>query len=139
MYWLSQNDVRNDLVASSIHRERFILIIRHLHFAHTPSEGDLGWKIQPVLTHMNRVFEKYVQMSENFSVDESMIEYFGPHQFKQYIKGKPIRYGFEVWMLCSSTGPCHRFSLYSGRTVRSERVSLGETVVQEMMSIVPSG
>ncbi len=31
-----------------------------------------------------------------FSVDEVMIPYFGSHSSKQFIYGKPIRYGYKV-------------------------------------------
>ena len=29
-------------------------------------------------------------------MDEVMIPYYGRHSAKQYIRGKPIRYGFKV-------------------------------------------
>ncbi|KAJ8912152.1 hypothetical protein NQ315_006116 [Exocentrus adspersus] len=33
-----------------------------------------------------------------------MIPYYGKHYAKQYIKGKPIRFGFKNWALCTSNG-----------------------------------
>lgn len=139
LYWSTDNDVRNSLVCASIHRDRFFLIIRNLHFAHRVCTNDPGWKIRPLLNHLNEAFEKYMQMIDTLSIDESMIEYFGPHHFKQFIQGKPIRYGFKVWTLCSSTGACHKFVLYTGRTPREDGISLGEAVVHEMASNIPPG
>lgn len=139
MYWSSNIDLKNDLVASSMSRDRFLLIIKHLHFAHESDAADKAWKVRPLMNHFNSVFEKYVQMNHFLSVDESMIEYFGPHPGKQFIKGKPIRYGFKVWTLCSSTGPCHRFDLYTGKSERQDGVGLGEGVVMKLSSSVPPG
>ena len=110
-----------------------------MHFAHNTDTDDPGWKIRPLLNHLNGVFKKYIQMIESLSIDESMIEYFGPHHFKLFVQGKPIRYGFKVWTLCSSTGACHKFVLYTRRTPRADGTSLGEAVVHEMASNIPPG
>ncbi len=39
-----------------------------------------------------------------FSCDEVMVPYYGRHSTKQYIHGKPVRYGYKVWALCTSGG-----------------------------------
>lgn len=79
-------------------------------------------------------------MSDKLCVDESMIQYFGHHPSKQFILGKPIRYGFKMWMLCSSTGACHHFELYLGAgEPRPKGVSLGESVVMNMSKHIPAG
>ncbi|KRY70210.1 PiggyBac transposable element-derived protein 3 [Trichinella pseudospiralis] len=36
------------------------------------------------------------------SIDKSMIPYFGHHFAKMYNEGKFIRFGYKIWMLCSS-------------------------------------
>ena len=37
-------------------------------------------------------------------VDESIIPYYGKHGTKQFIRGKPIRFGFKLWCITSSEG-----------------------------------
>lgn len=37
-------------------------------------------------------------------IDESMVSYKGHHGAKMFIRGKPIRFGYKDWMLCSSDG-----------------------------------
>ncbi|KAK9703448.1 Transposase IS4 [Popillia japonica] len=34
---------------------------------------------------------------QDHSVDEAMVPYYGRHGCKQYIHGKPIRYGYKLW------------------------------------------
>jgi DNA excision repair protein ERCC-6 len=36
-----------------------------------------------------------------FSIDDSMVPYFGRQECKQYIRGKPIQFGYKIW--CGAT------------------------------------
>ena len=48
---------------------------------------------------------------------EHMVRYYGHHCMKQFIHGKPIRYGFKQWaMCCEEAGYCFHFELYEGKT-----------------------
>ena len=58
---------------------------------------------------------------------------------KQFLKGKPIRYGYKVWMLCSSTGQCHHFKVYTGAEDRNPEYEVGESVLLSMAEFVPPG
>jgi hypothetical protein len=33
-------------------------------------------------------------VTHNLSIDEAMVSYYGHHSAKQYMKGKPIKFGF---------------------------------------------
>ena len=78
-------------------------------------------------------------LEEYLSIDESMIPYNGKHYAKQFIRGKPIHFGFKMWALCSKYGFLHWFGLYLGKNVtdgreRSERnVGLGCNVVLKLI------
>lgn len=66
---------------------------------------------------MNLLCQKYQQwgfMHEKLSIDEAMIKYFGHHSSKQFIRGKPVRFGFKNWMLTSSCGYLYNFDTYCG-------------------------
>ena len=39
---------------------------------------------------------------QELSVDESMVPYYGRHSTKQHFRGKPIRFGYKVWILCAT-------------------------------------
>ncbi|KAK9694560.1 Transposase IS4 [Popillia japonica] len=45
---------------------------------------------------------------------ESMIPYFGQHSCKQFIKGKPIRYGYKFWVGATDKGYIVWFEPYQG-------------------------
>ena len=44
-----------------------------------------------------------------------MIPYYGKHYAKQFIRGKPIRFGFKNWALCTSSGYMMAFDIYVGK------------------------
>ena len=44
---------------------------------------------------------KYVPNETRFSFDKSMYPYYGRHECKQYVRAKPIRFGYKFW--CGAT------------------------------------
>lgn len=56
------------------------------------------------------MIDKFIYLS----IDEQMVPYFGRHSCKMYIKGKPIRFGFNLWCLYSSKGYLFSCSPYGG-------------------------
>lgn len=73
-------------------------------------------------------------MSENVSIDESMIKFKGRSSLKQYLPKKPIKRGFKVWTLADSkNGYVYDFEIYKGKD-SERRSSLGEHVVKKFVS-----
>ncbi|KAJ8936526.1 hypothetical protein NQ318_022614 [Aromia moschata] len=48
-----------------------------------------------------------------------MIEYYGRHGCKQYIHGKPIRFGYKVWCMNAKNGYLINFETYQGTISKS--------------------
>lgn len=48
------------------------------------------------------------------SYDESMIKYYERHGCKQFIRGKPIRFGYKVWCLRAKNSYLANFEVYQG-------------------------
>ena len=55
-------------------------------------------KIRPFMDILNKNFNPLGSAfgTMNVSIDESMIPYFGRHPTKQFIRGKPIRWGYKA-------------------------------------------
>ncbi|KAF2888580.1 hypothetical protein ILUMI_17593 [Ignelater luminosus] len=51
------------------------------------------------------------------SIDESMIPCFGPHECKQFIRGKPVRFDSKAWVMALTAGYCLNFDIYQARLV----------------------
>lgn len=111
MYWETRADSHNELISSAMKIRDFEYQLRYLHFADNSKndEKDKFYKVRPIFEVLNNTSSQFASLFNNFSIDESMIPYFGNNSSKQFIRGKPIRYGYKVWSLCSSEG----FSLWS--------------------------
>lgn len=75
--------------------------------------------------------------AEELSIDEQMVPYFGRHSCKMYIRGKPIRFGYKLWCLCSASGYLYSFIPYCGASDDYDKtVGLGADVVMRLLENV---
>ncbi|XP_030753599.1 piggyBac transposable element-derived protein 2-like [Sitophilus oryzae] len=127
MYWSLDEDLGVKIVSGSISRNRFLEIKRYLHFADNDkiNKNDKMFKLRPLMDILNKNFRQWGFFHKSLSVDEAMVKYFGHHSAKQFIRGKPVRFGFKDWMLCSSTGYCYAFDTYCGKNSEKKGQSLG--------------
>ncbi|KAK9752887.1 Transposase IS4 [Popillia japonica] len=100
MYW-STEKVNVSIVSDAIRRDRFRQIVKYLHCADNakPNYNDKMWKLRPLMDYLRVNFTKNFSLEEHLNFDESMVTYFGRHPSKQFIHGKPIRFGCKVWCL----------------------------------------
>jgi hypothetical protein len=100
MLWEKKPDCHNQLVADSVRRAEVDAVLQCLHFNdNCQMNGEDGYyKVRPIFDNLNRCSKYSTHLSKDgrYSVDEMMIPYYGRHSSKQYIRGKPVRYGFKV-------------------------------------------
>ncbi|GFY71938.1 piggyBac transposable element-derived protein 2 [Trichonephila inaurata madagascariensis] len=128
-------------------RNRYLGIKSMIHFADNKESmsqaNDRSFKIRKLITEMNANFQKWGIFDKHLSIGEMMFRYYGHHYFKQYIKGKPIRFGYKMWALCGNNGYFYNFDLYFGKevvdaasTVVLSKKPLGARVVKKMLQPV---
>ena len=141
MFWENSPDVRNAAVADAMPRNRFDECFRYLHFANNESldSSDRYAKVRPLFTNLNEKFLLYFSHENCLSVDESMIPYYGRHGLKQHIHGKPIRFGYKVWCLCTSSGYLVQAEPYqeANTSVSITELGMGGLVVADLISELP--
>ncbi|KRX67486.1 Calcium uptake protein 3, mitochondrial [Trichinella sp. T9] len=79
---------------------------------------------------------KHGMFHEKLSVDESIVPYFGRHAAKMFLKGKPIRFGYTVWMLCGNDGYPYHMIIYQGKEIHASKVPLSTRVISNMVDII---
>ena len=80
---------------------------------------------------------------QHLSVDKSMVPYFGKHGAKQYIRGKPIKFGYKLWVLAKPLGYCVQFRSYVGKAIHLDvygniGLEVGRAVVAHLLKCIPS-
>ena len=98
---------------------RFEKIHQYLHFHGSMNidPKDKVFKVRPTLDHFNKKFGAFfMPLCNTYSLDEAMEPYYDHHSMKQFIRGKPIRYGFKFWCLTSPEGYMVKFHPYTGVT-----------------------
>lgn len=139
LYWSSEDHVPH-ILANAMRRDRFLDILHNIHFSdNTVQSTDRAYKLRPLLTHLSKAFQYHGNLEEFLSIDESMIPYYGKHYAKQFIRGKPIRFGFKMWALCSKYGYLHAFDMYMGKQSYEEygdtpQVGLGGNIVIKLLN-----
>ncbi|XP_070762803.1 piggyBac transposable element-derived protein 3-like [Enoplosus armatus] len=126
LLWSDDFDVSNTAVKDAMRRNRFDEIMSSVHLVDNMKiTADPFFKVRPLFEHLNSI-NKAIPIAENVAVDEMMIEYFGRHGCKQFIRGKPIRFGYKIWSLASSSGFVHQMEPYAGSHTRLVETGLGQ-------------
>ncbi|KAG5882698.1 hypothetical protein JTB14_011333 [Gonioctena quinquepunctata] len=108
--------MRNDLVYEAMKRDRFLQICRFIHFADNTAvdPDDRMYKIIPLTDYLKDKFLEHFVPEPNL-YDESTIRYYGRHGCKQFIRGKPIGFGYKIWCLNKPCGYSVNFEIYQGK------------------------
>ncbi len=107
LLWSDDYEISNTAVKDAMRRNRFDEIMSSVHLVDNMKiTADPFFKVRPLFEHLNDI-NNAIPIAEHVAVDEMMIEYFGRHGCKQFIRGKPIRFGYKIWSLASSSGFVH--------------------------------
>ena len=140
MFWESSEDVHNAAVSSAMPVNRFEELLRHIHVCDNTDldARDKLAKLRPLFVMLNERFVQNWPAEQDISIDESMVPYYGRHSSKQFIRGKPIRFGFKVWCLNSRLGYLVQCEPYQGSSDSfSADLGLGGSVVTQLVKKLP--
>lgn len=138
-YWSKSPDLYCPAFTETMSRNRFQKIKSVFHAADNQSlHSSKMAKIKPLYDLLNQSLCMFGVLHENLSIDESMVPYFGRHSCKQFIRGKPIRFGYKCWVIGSSCGLPYQVTVYEGKTEKSCKEPLGTRVVMECLKICDS-
>ena len=92
LYWSKRRILRNEAIAGALSRNRFEQIFSNLHFIDNRDldPSNKFAKVQSIIDSLNKSFLAYGPTTNCFSIDECIVPYYGRHNAKQFIKGKPV-------------------------------------------------
>ncbi|XP_030747121.1 piggyBac transposable element-derived protein 3-like [Sitophilus oryzae] len=116
MFWENSSDCHNNIVSNSMSRNRFEHILSNIHCCDNNNldKNDRFAKVRPFFDKINSRFLDFAPIDEFHCVDEAMVPYFGRHGCKQFIRGKPLRYGYKLWVGASAIGYINWYEPYQG-------------------------
>ena len=94
--------------------------------------SDKLYKVSNFLELLKHNFQAYFDLGKKLTIDEMRIKFKGRSSLKQYIKQKPIKRSYKVWVLTDIlTGYVYNFEIYSGKS-EERQTGLGEHVVHSL-------
>ena len=151
-YWRVDNLIANDGIENTMIRNHFCEILQNLHFADNRKDNktdeafkmrlhfadnrkdnktDEAFKMRPVIDDLNSKFSEVLSNGSEQCIDDHMVKSKGRSGLKQYVKSKPIKWGFKFWFRCScKSSYLYQMDIYLGRKKTLEfNIGLGEEVV----------
>ena len=146
-YWDSDGFFGQEFVRNSgICKTRFANILVCLHLCNLEEERenerkkqrqeihDPLLKLRPLLDELVLCCTSYYVPGQAISIDERMVAFKGRSGMKQYLKDKPTKWGFKLWVLAdSTTGYTYKFQIYTGKRLTKTKNGLGHDVVMDLM------
>ncbi|XP_072377750.1 uncharacterized protein [Diabrotica undecimpunctata] len=100
-----------------------------------PTEALKTYYIDDVVQCLKGIFQKYRQDNSFQSIDESMTKFKDRSSLKQYMPLKPVKRGIKMWLRSDSfTRDTYDFNIYTSRDTEYVEVTLGERVVNKLIS-----
>ena len=91
--------------------------------------SDDAWKLRSFFDDLLKHFQEALLPESHQSIDEHMCKFEGKSLMHQYMKNKPIKWGFKFWFWCGSeSGYLYQFDMYLGKNFTIE-FGFGESVV----------
>ena len=123
-YWRTDEFYNYRPIAQRISRTRFLQIHSFLHFVNNdllPPYGHSDYskiqKVKPVMKYLSAKCLELFTPGQDLAVDEAMVKYKGRSSIKQDMPKKPIKRGFNIWMIADSdSGYVTKFQVYEGKT-----------------------
>ena len=140
LYWAKSNDCNIPFIHNAMSRQRFRNIKKNIHLCNNDTI-DLTDKLAKVRLFIETFCKKLQQFgvfSEFLCVDEEMIPYTGHHSAKMYMRSKPIKFGYKMWVLASSEGYPFNLQVYIGKEqTQNNSLPLGTRVVLDLTACIP--
>jgi hypothetical protein len=122
-------------------RDRFLHILRYLHFTDNSLEIDRQadnydrlWKIRTIFDTLNDEYGKYYNPSEHLAVDEIIVNSKGGLFSDSTYQKKHKRFGIKIFKLCDAAGYTYDMKVYLGRdrTRADQDVTATQATVRDL-------
>jgi len=138
-YWSTDPFLSCEIISSAMARTKFELIKSKLKYSKSKdnNSNDKGWRVRKLMRLFQKNILKFGFWRTALSVDEMMAKSYAKTSLKQFIRGKPTRFGLKFWGLCTADGYLLNFDLYCGKNSavgdKLAKCALGSRVVMNLL------
>ena len=144
MYWERREGCHNLVVIAMMTKTEFLECKRYLYQIdkNALNSSDKFAKVRLLFNAINKQCILNYQFTQHVSIDKRIVPYFGKHGTKQYIHGKPIKFGFKLWVIATPLEYFIRFRPYAGNDsilpeYENIELGLGVSLVVNLVSKLP--
>lgn len=138
-YWFSP-DIECPVIKNCMTFRRYKILTKYFHIvdvrqlkARDDPSYNMLQRVLPLLQILDSFKDKY-NPGRELAIDEAMIPFKGRNIMKQYIKDKPVKWGFKAWILATPKGYVLKSSIYRGKKEpRNKDMLLGNQVVMNFL------
>ena len=139
-YWRATKWLFKTNFPSVMSRNKFDFMWRYIHLQDNTVPAPTGekvWKLRWFLNHLTTRFQEVYTPYQNCTIDQSMIKFKGHLSFRQYLPGKPIKWGIKVWVLCESDPRyVSNMQVYTGKVEGRQEKGMAHRVCMDLLTPV---
>ena len=116
-YWSNNPFLACEPVKSAMSRHKFEKIKSEMKLSKNEDKNanDRAWRVRVPLNIFRKNCHQFGIFSTALSIDECMLKFYGRTVLKQFMKGKPVRFGLKLWAICNKEGFVFDFDIYCGK------------------------
>ncbi|KAK0154629.1 PiggyBac transposable element-derived protein 4 [Merluccius polli] len=149
-YWRKTSPYNFSFPRDKITRGRFEAILWSLHLSNptdeenerkkTTWEYDRLFKFKPLYSELVEACKTHFHPRQNLSIDERMVASKARISMRQYMKDKPTKWGYKLFVLAdSSIAYTWNFFVYTGKSVSTTGHGLSYTAVMDLLPFAALG
>ncbi|KAF3861162.1 hypothetical protein F7725_001417 [Dissostichus mawsoni] len=142
-YWRTTWPYNFSFPADKMSRNHFETIMWSLHISNPEEDEENDRKrntaeydrlFKPLYTEITAACKAHFQPYQNISIDERMVASKARSSMKQYLKDKPTKWGFKLFVLAdSSTAYTWNFFVYAGKSEFTQGQGLSYSSVIDLL------